>query len=53
MVLDDDSKQLGPSLLVLGRFFFLGVSFGLDTKWARLAKSFGPIVSMHMHEIIS
>ena len=45
MVLGDDSQQLGPSLLILERFFFLGVGFGLDTKWAGLAKSFDPIIA--------
>ena len=42
MVLGNDSQQLGPSLLILRRFFFLGVGLGLDTKWFRLAKSFAP-----------
>ena len=42
MVLGDASQQLGPSLLILGCFFFLGVGLGLDMKWAWLAKSFGP-----------
>ena len=45
MVLDDASQQLGPSLLILGHFFFLGVGLGLDTKWAGLAKSFGPTIA--------
>ena len=42
MVLGDDSQQLGPSLLILERFFFFGVGLGLDVKWVGLAKSFGP-----------
>ena len=42
MVLGDATQQLGPSLLILRRFFFLGVGLGLDMKWAWLAKSFGP-----------
>ena len=41
MVLGDASQQLRPSLLILGRFFFLGVGLGLDMKWVGLAKSFG------------
>ena len=45
MVLGNASQQLEPSLLILGRFFFLGVGLGLDMKWARLAKSFGPIIA--------
>ena len=45
MVLDDASQQLGPSLLILGRFFFLDVGLGLDMKWVELAKSFSPIVT--------
>ena len=45
MVLGDDSRQLGPSLLILGCFFFLDVGLGLDTKWAGLAKSFDPTIA--------
>ena len=45
MVLDDASQQLGPSLLILRRFFFFGVGLGLDMKWAGLAKSFGPTIT--------
>ena len=32
MVLSDASQQLGPSLLILGRFFFLGMGLELDMK---------------------
>ena len=42
MVLGDISQQLGPSMFILGRFFFIGVGLGLDMKWAGLAKYFGP-----------
>ena len=42
MVLGDDSQQLGPSLLILGRFFFLGVGLGLDMKWVRLCQILRP-----------
>ena len=45
MVLDDVSQQLGPSLFILGRFFFLGVGLRLDMKWVGLAKSFGPTIA--------
>ena len=45
MVLGDASQQLGPSLLILGRFFFLDVGLGLDMKWAGLAKSFSPTIA--------
>ena len=45
MVLGDASQQLGRSLLILGRFFFLGMGLGLDMKWAGLAKSFGPTIA--------
>ena len=45
MVLGDDSRQLGPSLLIPGCFFFLDVGLGLDTKWAGLAKYFGPTIA--------
>ena len=38
----DVSQQFGPSLFILGRFFFLGVGLGLDMRWAGVAKSFGP-----------
>ena len=38
MVLGGASQQLGPSLLILGRFFFLGVGLGLDMKWAGLCR---------------
>ena len=48
MVLGGASQQLGPSLLVLGRFFFLGVGLGLDMKWAGVATSFGPTLSIVM-----
>ena len=42
MVLDDASQQLGPSLLILGRFFFLGVGLGLDMKWVGLCQILQP-----------
>ena len=38
MVLGIASQQLRPSLLILGRFFFLGVGLGLDIKWAGLCQ---------------
>ena len=46
MVLGIASQQLRPSLLILGRFFFLGVGLGFDTKRAGLAKSFGPTINV-------
>ena len=42
MVLSDASQQLGPSLLILERFFFLGVGLGLDMKWAGLCQILQP-----------
>ena len=42
MVLGDASQQLGPSLLILGHFFFLGVGLGLDMKWAGLCQILQP-----------
>ena len=38
MVLGDASQQFGPSLLILRRFFFLGMGLGLDMKWAELCQ---------------
>ena len=38
MVLSDAFQQLGPSLLILGRFFFLGMGLELDMKWAGLCQ---------------
>ena len=48
MVLGDAFQQLGPSLLILRRFFFLGVGLGFDMKWAGLAKSFGPTIYIYI-----
>ena len=31
-------------MFVLGHFFLLGIGFGLDMKWAGVAKFFGPTV---------
>ena len=45
MVLGDASLQLGPFLLILGHFLFLGVGLGLDMKWAGVPRSFGPIIA--------
>ena len=45
MVLGDASQQLGPFLLILGRFLFLGVGLGLDMKWARVLRSFSPTIA--------
>ena len=42
MVLSSASQQLGPSLLTLERFFFLGVGLGLDMKWAGLCQILQP-----------
>ena len=42
MVLGDASQQLGPSLLILGHFFFLGVGLGFDMKWAGLCQILQP-----------
>ena len=42
MVLGGASQRLGPSLLILGRFFFLGVGLRLDMKWAGLCQILQP-----------
>ena len=43
--LSNISWQFGPSSFVLGHFFLLGVSLGLDMKWAKIAKFFGPTIA--------
>ena len=45
IVLGNVSWQFRPSSFVLGHFFLLGVSLGLDMKWARVAKFFGPTIT--------
>ena len=45
VVLDSISWQSRLSLFVLRHFFFLGVGFGLDIRWARVPRSFGPIIA--------
>ena len=45
VVLGSISWQSGFSLFVLGHFFLLGMGLGLDMKWARVVKSFGPTSS--------
>ena len=47
IVFGNVSWQFGPSLFILGHFFFLGVGLGLDMKWARIAKFFGPTATKH------
>ena len=42
MVLGNASQPFGPSLLILGRFFFLGVGLGLDMKWAGFCQILQP-----------
>ena len=42
MVLGGASQQLGPSLLILGRSFFLVVGLGLDMKWVGLCQILQP-----------
>ena len=51
IVLDNVSWQFGPSSFVLGHFLLLGVGFGLDMKWAGVAKFFGPTVGIEDIEI--
>ena len=46
VVLDSISWQSGLSLFVLGHFFLLGMGHGLNMKWARVAKSFGPTIAL-------
>ena len=45
IVLNDIFWQLGPSLFVLRHFFLLGMDLGLDMKWTRVAKFFGPTIA--------
>ena len=45
IVLDDVSWEFGPSLFVLGHFFFLGMGLGLSIKWAGVAEFFDPIIA--------
>ena len=42
IVLGDAFQQLGPSLLILWCFFFLGVGLELDMKWAGLCQILQP-----------
>ena len=42
MVLGDASQQLGPSLLILGRFFFPSMGLGIDMKWTGLCQILQP-----------
>ena len=41
----DVSWQFGSSSFVLGHFFLLGVGLGLDMKWAKVVKFFGPTIA--------
>ena len=45
IVLDDVSWEFGPSLFVLGHFFFLGMGLGLSIKWVGVAEFFDPIIA--------
>ena len=45
IVLGDMSWQFGLSSFVLGHFFLLGMGLGLDMKWTRIAKFFGPTIT--------
>ena len=44
MVLGDASQQLWAVLFILGRFSLIGLGLGLDNKWARVPRSFGPTI---------
>ena len=33
-------------MFFLGHFFLLGMGLGLDMKWAEVAKSFGPTITI-------
>ena len=44
VVLGSISWQSGFPLFVLGNFFLLDVGLGLDMKWARVPRSFGPTI---------
>ena len=52
IVLGDVSRQLGPSLFILERFFFLGVGLVLDMRWAGVAKSFGPTLTYNIYFVM-
>ena len=45
IVLDDVSWEFGPSLFVLGHFFFLGMGLGLSIKWAGVVEFFNPTIA--------
>ena len=45
VVLSSISWQSGFPLFVLGYFFLLGMGLGLDMKWARVPRSFGPTIA--------
>ena len=45
VVLGSISWQSGFPLFVLGHFFLLGIGLGLDMKWARVLRSFGPTIA--------
>ena len=44
IILGNVSWQFRPSSFVLGHFFLLGMGFGLDMKWAGVAKFFSPTI---------
>ena len=48
IVLGDVSQQLGPSLFILGRFFFLGMGLRLDMKWAEVLPTLDGVMVIQM-----
>ena len=45
VVLGSTSWQSGFHLFVLGHFFLLSMSLGLDMKWAKVPRSFDPTIA--------
>ena len=49
VILGSISWQSGFPLFVFGHFFLLGMGLGLDMKWARVPRSFGPTIAPQNH----
>ena len=53
VVLDSISWQSGFPLFILGHFFFLGMGLGLDMEWAGVSRSFSPILTNTLRELVN
>ena len=53
VVLDSISCQSEFPLFVLGHFFFLDMGLGLDMEWAGVPRSFGPILTNTLRELVN